>query len=226
MTSRSSHATRTMDESRQSLPLSVSSGSDSEESSDGEDAVQPPPEDDLSDREENDDADLPVPGWKPQYNFPIRSPRRQRERPTSTLAPADSPVGNQSDSHTQAKKPCMTWSLELTYGLIKEAHVSYSEGLLVTTKKGGGFLRDVYEAWASELNKQNGLSLTYMQCQDCWMKMKKKAKQVKWMLDHSGASFNVETGRILASDDLWAALEANFGAEGRWMKSRPYVERG
>ena len=81
----------------------------------------------------------------------------------------------------------------------------------------------MYEAWASELNKQNGLALTYMQCQNCWMKMKKKAKQVKWMLDHSGASFNVETGRILASDDLWAALEANFGAEGRWMKSRPYV---
>ena len=58
MTSRSSHAARTMDESRQSLPLSVSSGSDSEESNDGEDAVQPPHEDDLSDREENDDADL------------------------------------------------------------------------------------------------------------------------------------------------------------------------
>ena len=63
MTSRSPHLARTMDEPRQSRLVSVSSDSDSEESNTDEDAIQRPHEDDLSDREENDNADLPMPGW-------------------------------------------------------------------------------------------------------------------------------------------------------------------
>jgi len=43
------------------------------------------------------------------------------------------------------------------------------------------------------------------------------------MLECSGTTFDKPSGRIFASDDNWEAFDKQFGQEGRWMHTKPFV---